>query len=119
MNTDYHVLMQKFNNFKTFVKEISNNTKAVEGYEKMTDSEFLLLGLSFLVPNAKNLDIVVAQMASKLEVTDEELVKKIKRYVECFVEYLEQLSKEDNINEVIIDTVKKVAEEQNIELPKQ
>lgn len=118
MSTDYHLLIQKFNNFKNFVKEISKS-KAVSSYESMTDSQFLLFGLGFLVPNADKLEMIVQQIVTKLEITDDEHMDKITQYMQCFTDYLQQLSKEDNINDILLETVKEVAREQNITLPEE
>lgn len=118
MTTDYHLLIQKFNNFKNFVKEISLS-ESVSNYENMTDSQFLLFGLGFLVPNADKLEIIVQQIVAKLEITNDEHMDKIKQYMQCFTDYLLQLSKEDNINDILLETVKDVAREQNITLPEE
>lgn len=118
MSTDYHLLIQKFNNFKIYVKEISKS-KAVSSYESMTDSQFLLFGLGFLVPNADKLEMIVQQIVTKLEITDDEHMDKIAQYMQCFTDYLQQLSKEDNINDILLETVKDVAREQNITLPEE
>lgn len=118
MSTDYHLLIQKFNNFKIFVKEISKS-KAVSSYESMTDSQFLLFGLGFLVPNADKLEMIVQQIVTKLEITNDEHMDKITQYMQCFTDYLQQLSKEDNINDILLETVKDVAREQNITLPEE
>ena len=118
MTTDYHLLIQKFNNFKIFVKEISKS-ESVSNYENMTDSQFLLFGLGFLVPNADKLETIVQQIVAKLEITNDEHMDKIKQYMQCFTDYLLQLSKEDNINDILLETVKDVAREQNITLPEE
>lgn len=118
MTTDYHLLIQKFNNFKIFVKEISKS-ESVSNYENMTDSQFLLFGLGFLVPNADKLEMIVQQIVAKLEITNDEHMDKIKQYMQCFTDYLLQLSKEDNINDILLETVKDVAREQNITLPEE
>lgn len=118
MTTDYHLLIQKFNNFKNFVKEISLS-ESVSNYENMTDSQFLLFGLGFLVPNADKLEMIVQQIVAKLEITNDEHMDKIKQYMQCFTDYLLQLSKEDNINDILLETVKDVAREQNITLPEE
>jgi hypothetical protein len=91
MSTDYQVLLSKFNKFREYIKTISKDSKVIQDYEKMTDNEFILFGLGFLVPNKEKLDIIVNQVAEKLKVTEEEHKNKIKRYLECFIEYLQQI----------------------------
>lgn len=112
MSTDYQILIQKFNNFKTFIKSVTKNEQVIKDYEKMTDNEFMLFGLGFLIPNKKKLSNVVDQISIKVEVTDKLCKEKIQRYLECFIEYLEQLNKK----EVLEQTVINVANEKGINL---
>lgn len=91
MTTDYQILLQKFNNFRTFIKSISSNQNVIKDYENMTENEFLLFGLGFLLPNKNKLDTIVEQISSKLSITNNEHKDKVKRYLNCFIEYLEQI----------------------------
>jgi hypothetical protein len=113
MSTDYQLLLQKFYNFKEYVKSVSKNDQVVKDYENMTDSEFLLFGLGYLVPNKKNIDVIIQQIVNKLKLTDPEQIQKIKRYIECFIEYLEQINNPDVVNTVIMNCAK----EKNIPIP--
>ena len=47
MATDLQILLQKFNNFKVYIKTVSTNQQVLKDYEIMTDNEFLLFGLGF------------------------------------------------------------------------
>jgi hypothetical protein len=112
MTTDYQVLIQKFNNFKSFVQEISPKKEVINEYNKMSESEMILFCIGFLIPNRDKLDIIVSQMATKLEINDEEYKSKIKRYLQCFIEYVNQI----NSNELLEKTIITCANEQNINL---
>jgi RAB protein geranylgeranyltransferase component A len=90
--TDFQILLKKFNNFKEYVKSVAPNKAVVADYENMSDNEFMLFGLGFLVPNKEKLNMIVDQICKKLDVTNDEHREKIKRYIECFIEYLEQLN---------------------------
>ena len=56
MSTDLQILLQKFNNFKNYIKTVSTNTIVLKDYENMSDKEFLLFGLGFLIPNKNKLE---------------------------------------------------------------
>ena len=114
MSTDFQVLNQKFNNFKVYIKSVSSNDSVIRDYENMSDNEFLLFGLGFLVPNKEKLDIVLEQICSKLKITDQEQRDKIKRYLECFIEYLIQIK---NPSEILKETIINLATEKNIKIP--
>ena len=103
MSTDYQVLMQKFHNFKEYIKTICNNPQIVADYSKMTDNEFLLFGLGFLIPNKDKVPLIVKQVCSKMKVTDEEAIRKVTKYIECFIEYLDQLNHPELVKTVIKD----------------
>lgn len=113
MSTDFQVLLQKFNNFKIYIKSISSNEQVITDYENMSDNEFLLFGLGFLVPNKSKLDMILEQVCSKLNITDKEQRDKVRRYLECFIEYLEQINSPDALKETIIN----VASEKKINIP--
>ena len=114
MSTDYKILLQKFQNFKNYVTQIANDKKAIQDYEKMTNNEFLLFGSCFLLPNKEKLDVILTQLCVKLKVTQAEQREKLQRYLECFIEYLEQLDPAKLAEESIMAC----AEEQNITIPK-
>ena len=113
MSTDYHILLQKFYNFKEFVGKVCNKPEVIKDYENMSDSEFLLFGLGFLLPNKSKMELIVAQMVTKIGVTEEEHITKIRRYLECFTEYLEQI----NSQEAVLNTIAQVANEKIVAKP--
>jgi hypothetical protein len=113
MSTDYQILLQKFGNFKTYIKSVSSNHQVIQDYENMTDNEFLLFGLGFLVPNKGKLDLILEQISNKLNITEKEQREKIKRYLECFIEYLIQINNPD----VLKDTILNVASEKGVNIP--
>lgn len=105
MSTDYQVLLQKFENFKKFVIEITPDKKIVKEYENMTNNEFLLFGSGFLVPNKDKIDQIVSQLCNKVKVTQPEHRVKLQRYLECFIEYLEQLDNTQVFQDSIVGCV--------------
>jgi RAB protein geranylgeranyltransferase component A len=109
--TDFQILLKKFNNFKEYVKSVAPNKAVVADYENMSDNEFMLFGLGFLVPNKEKLNMIVDQICKKLGVTNDEHREKIKRYIECFIEYLEQL----NNPEILKNTIVNIAQDRGIE----
>jgi len=103
MSTDYQILLQKFGNFKAYIKSVSHNQQVIQDYENMSDSEFLLFGLGFLVPNKDKLDIIIDQISSKLSITEKEQRDKIRRYLECFIDYLIQINNPEMLKETIFN----------------
>jgi hypothetical protein len=110
MSTDLQILLQKFNNFKVYIKSVSTNEKVLQDYENMTDNEFLLFGLGFLIPNKNKIELVNNQLCSKLNICDNGHKEKIGRYINCFIEYLEQLNDPD----ILKNTVLSLAQEKGI-----
>ena len=113
MSTDFQILMQKFHNFKTFVTQIAVNKEVIKEYNNMSDNEFLLFGLGFLLPNQGKLDLIVTQMCQKIGVNQPDDTDKLRRYLLCFIEYLSQI----NNNELLEKTILNVATEQQITIP--
>lgn len=113
MATDYQLLLQKFNNFKIFVTEHSKNRIAIEEYKSLTENQFLLNGVYFLLPNKHQLEKVGALMCQKLKIEGQEDMDKVTRYLQCFVEYLDQL----NSPEFTKDVLKANISEQGIKIP--
>ena len=105
MCTDYQILLQKFANFKEYIKSVSTDEKIIDNYTKMTDNQFLLFGMGFLVPNKNQIDRVVKDVCAKLHITEDAQHEKVKRYLECFIEYLEQINTPDALKEVIQNCV--------------
>ena len=105
MATDYQVLIQKFNNFKTFICEICKDQNVLEEYKNMSENTFMLFGLGFLYPNKDKLNLIVQKVCDKIKVKDEEHKKKILRYFECFCEYLGQLNDKQTAEQVIRGTL--------------
>ena len=113
MSTDLQILLQKFNNFKNYIKTVSTNTIVLKDYENMSDNEFLLFGLGFLIPNKNKITQVNNNLCSKLDITNELHKEKIRRYIDCFIEYLQQLDDPD----ILKNTVLSLAQEKNITIP--
>lgn len=104
MSTDYQQLLQKFNNFKKFISENAKDPESLQNYEKMTENEFLFFGISFLLPNKDKLEFVSTKVTEKTKM-DPEHKDKVKRYLECFVEYLDQLNSPELQKQVLLDTI--------------
>ncbi len=113
MSTDLQILLQKFNNFKVYIKTVSTNQEVLQNYQTMTDNEFLIFGLGFLIPNKNKLDMVNNQLCQKLNIVNATHKEKISRYIDCFIEYLEQL----NDPNILKDTVISLAKEKGIPIP--
>ena len=113
--TDYQLLLQKFHNFKKYMKDNGKDKKCIEDYSKMTENAFLLFGIGFLLPNKNNLNMVANKMCEKVKIEDKEVEEKIKRYLQCFVEYLDQLNSPELTRQVILNN----AEEKGINITKQ
>ena len=105
MSTDYQVLIQKFNNFKAYVAGISPNKDVIKEYEGMSESEMMLFVIGFLIPNMAKLDLIVAQMAQKIGLNNEDDKGKIKRYLECFIEYVSQINNAETLEKTILNVV--------------
>ena len=82
----------KFNNFKSFVKEISRNEATVSEYEQMSWLKMQSLAYVFLLPNKNNIDAIVRKMQEKLDFDDEHY-ERFKQYIMFFIEYLSGTNK--------------------------
>ena len=111
MSTDYQLLLQKFYNFKKFIAENAKIEKCIEEYNKMSDNEFLLFGIGFLLPNKDRIDLIVPKICEKVGLTEPDQKDKVKRYIECFIEYLDQLNTPEMQQQVILGNL----QEKNIE----
>ena len=79
----------------------------------MTNKEFLLFGMAFLIPNKDKLEPILQQICTKMEIADEEVINKVRRYLQCFIEYLEQINTPETVKSVIQDCAK----EKNVAIP--
>lgn len=99
MSSDYEVLQQKFNNFKVFIKEISRKPDQLSKFGLLSDDQWLVLVKKNIVPHFKNnsLDTVVNEMVEYLDIdqTNEGNMDKLRRYLECFSEFLLSESKKE------------------------
>ena len=106
--SNYSVLMQKFGNFKTFLKENSKSEKVLL-FDQYTDSQFLQYAsvLLHFHENGKLREIVDKTVEElKIDVTHTD---KINRYYLCFVDYLNLMKKD---NHPAVPTVKQPTEEE-------
>ena len=92
MSNDYEVLKQKFSNFKVFIKEVSRKTDQLSKFALLSDDQWLVLVQKQVVPHFKNnsIDTVLDEMVEYLDIdkTKETHVNKLRRYLECFSEFL-------------------------------
>ena len=92
MSNDYEVLKQKFTNFKVFIKEVSRKTDQLSKFALLSDDQWLVLVQKQVVPHFKqnSLDTVLDEMVQYLDIdkTNEEHVNKLRRYLNCFSEFL-------------------------------
>ena len=102
MSTDYQILLEKFQNFKNYVTQIAKDKRTIKDYESMTNNEFLLFGSCFLLPNKDKLEQIMVQLCQKLKVNQPDQREKLQRYMECFIEYLEQLDSTKIAKECIV-----------------
>ena len=78
---------QKLENFKSFVKEISQNQEIIQEYQEISWFKMKALAYVLLIPQRDNLPEIVKEMQKRLQFNDEHLPK-FQRYLEFFVEYL-------------------------------
>ena len=92
--SNYSVLMQKFGNFKTFLKENSKSEKVLL-FDQYTDAQFLQYASVLLhFHESGKLKEIVDKTVEELKI-DVTHTDKVNRYYLCFVDYL-NLMKKDN-----------------------
>lgn len=79
--------MEKMENFKKFIKEISKNQEPMEQYVNLTYPKLYALCKLHLIPKKDEIDSIVEQMSKVLDFDYQEYGSKVKRYLELFIEY--------------------------------
>lgn len=102
---DYEIILEKLNNFKTYIKQISKNLGVVEQYEKLDFVQLSLFVNTYLRSKKDDLKSVALEFQKKLDFDDEH-IDKITRYLQLFCDYMLISDKE------ISETVKKLQEMQ-------
>ena len=93
MSSDMQVLVEKFSNFKKFVKE-NAKSPSVKMFESYTDKQFF--GFSHLLVKMheeKKLDDLVTKTVNDLEI-DPIHTDKIMRYYLCFIDYVKAINQQ-------------------------
>lgn len=107
MSNDYEVLIQKFNNFQKFVAEIGDEDKVAK-FNKLTPDQWICLASANITPYFQNntMDQAVDEMCLHLNIdkTNEQNMSKLRRYLDCFSEYLLQ----DDMKEVVKQKTKEI-----------
>lgn len=88
-------LIQKFENFKKFVKEHAKNEAVIQVFGNYTNKQFL--GFSLVLINFKNQNKIgdmVNKTCLELQIDDEHK-EKIARYYDCFCDYLLSIPKDE------------------------
>ena len=112
MSSNYEVLLQKFNNFKKFIKENSNSPK-VALFEQYTEQQLLQYSsVLFHFDSQGKLKEIVDKTIQELEM-DPKHTNLLNRYYRCFVDYLSLMAKEKHpavpeIKEMTEDELKMV-----------
>ena len=89
---DYDILFQKFDNFKKFCREVSQNKEKLELLVSQDNPQMLARSTLLLAVYKKigNVDLITNTTCLELGIADQHK-DKIKRYFECFVEYLSSM----------------------------
>ena len=91
MSNDLEILKQKFANFKKFISEHSQNKQKVALMEKYSDVDFLNYSFILVQANkAGKLGFLVDATCKELQIEDQHK-EKVKRYYDCFIEYLSKV----------------------------
>lgn len=92
MTSNYEILVQKFENFKKYIKEISKSPK-VQIFESYSNAHYI--GFSAILSKfqkEQKLKELVDKTMSDLEI-DKQHYDKIMRYYLCFCEYIQLIEK--------------------------
>lgn len=84
------LLVEKFKNFKQFVKENANNKDQIKEYENMSIEKLIIMSKIFFIPFKNSLDDMVEKIIERCEM-NEQCTERVKKYLECFIELLEDL----------------------------
>ena len=108
MSSNYEVLLQKFNNFKKFVKENSKNPQ-VSLFEQYTEQQLLQYSsVLFHFDSQGKLKEIVDKTVQELGM-DVKHTDLVNRYYRCFIDYLSLMMKE---NHPAVPQVKELTEEE-------
>ena len=98
MSSDLEQLKQKFDNYKKFIKENSKNSIIIQVFEAYSYKQFVCFGVVLMQYHKNNkLDDIVSKTCAECQIDDEHK-DKIKRYYECFCDYLSIIPKEELMN---------------------
>jgi serine/threonine protein phosphatase PrpC len=107
MSNDYEILKTKFSNFQKFLGTIGDADKVAK-FSKLSHDQWLVLASANITPYLKSntMDHAVTEMCDQLGIdkTIDENIDKLKRYLNCFAEYLSQ----DNMQEVVQEKAKEI-----------
>jgi hypothetical protein len=91
---DYKILQQKFENFQKFVKEVSLSPEKISKFSLLSRDQWLILASKNIVPYLKSntMEKAVSEVVDYMGIdkSNVEHTTKIRRYLECFSEYLSQ-----------------------------
>ena len=102
MSNDLEILTQKFQNFKKFVSEVGTNKEKVNLLVSQTDEQMLTRSSLLLMVHQKtwSIDMITNITCLELGIDKPEDKDKIKKYFNCFIEYLSIIHKDQNINNI-------------------
>ena len=107
MSNVYEILKTRFSNFQKFLLEIGEADK-VSKFSRLSNDQWLVLASANITPYLKSntMDTAVTEMCDQLGIDkeNEEHTDKLKRYLECFAEYLSQ----DSMQEVVQEKAKQI-----------
>jgi hypothetical protein len=85
---DLEIVTKKLDNFKKFIKEISEKGNGhLATYEHLALPALIVFANFYLKPNKDKLDDLVVKMQEQLKFEDKHK-ERVKKYLECFIEYL-------------------------------
>lgn len=93
MTNDLEVLFQKFDNFKAYLNEVAVDKHKLKPLLSQSNDQMLARSVMLLAVYKKinSIDLIINTTCVELGITKQEHKDKIKRYFECFIEYLSSM----------------------------
>lgn len=105
MTSDHDFMLEKLDNFKKFLGEVSENEDVLKEYENLSPMKMILFANVYLIPCRDDLDDIVSKMRERLMFADEHN-SKVKRYIKMFIELISGVPYDEAENEAADDEAK-------------